>query len=137
MGGTPRSQLGSIQTGGGRGLGGETWAGPESESAGPVKCIYLALWLMHVSVWSTEAKVNTLGLFNTSLGFWRRDTSVHTHPMVPYLPASCEMVTDTSRPNVVTLLHTASMSMMESMLSGPSSTQHWEPGQKRQLSSPL
>lgn len=112
----------------------------ESQKQNRQHLLHTNTWLCAsytLSAWSKEAKVNTLDLFHTRLSEWRREIPTHPHPTGPYLPASCEMVTDTSRPNVVTRLHTASMSMMESMLSGPSSTQHWEPGQKRQLSSPL
>lgn len=54
-----------------------------------------------VSAQSTQVKVNTLDLL--SISPVDGGVPAHTHPMVPYLPASCEMVTDTSRPNVVTL----------------------------------
>lgn len=54
-----------------------------------------------------------------------------------YLPASLETDTATPSPEEVTRLHTDSMSITESIQSGPPTTQHCESGQKLLLSRPL
>lgn len=53
------------------------------------------------------------------------------------LPASLDTDTATPRPESLTFLQTVSMSRTEFMQSGPFSVQHWEAGQKLQLSSRL
>lgn len=57
--------------------------------------------------------------------------------MCMYLPASLETDTATPSPEAVTRLQTDSMSITESMQSGPPTMQHWESGQKLLLSRPL